>query len=68
MKTSKEVLEQIEFKKLKKGAFHKWCMDKGFIKSMDETIPCKAIEAGLKDSDTHVQKMANFAKNFSKCK
>lgn len=62
MKNFKEFLEEnIE---VKKGAFHKWCISKGFIKSMDDKIPQKAIEAGLKDPDEHVRKMAQFAKNF----
>jgi len=62
----RDFLEDIDFKDIKKGAFHKWCMDKGFIKSMDDKIPEKAIQAGLKDKDEHVQKMAQFAKNMTK--
>ena len=53
-------------KNIKKGEFHKWAIEKGFIKSMDEEIPCKAICAGLKDKDPRVRKMANFANNFGK--
>ena len=64
----KTFLESIDFKDLKKGAFHKWCISKGFIKSMDDDIPEKAIEAGLKDKDEHVRKMAQFAKNAEKFK
>lgn len=54
-----------DFSDIKKGAFHEWCIKKGFIKSMDEKIPKEAIEAGLKDKDEHVNKMAQFAKNMS---
>ena len=64
--TFKELfLEKLNIE-VKKGAFHKWAMEKGFIKSMDDEIPCKAICAGLADEDPHVRKMANFARNFGK--
>jgi len=49
---------------IKKGLFHKWCIKQGFIKSMDDKIPEKAITAGLKSDDEHVRKMAQFAKNM----
>jgi len=62
----RDFLENIDFKDIKKGAFHKWCIDKGFIKSMSDKIPENAIQAGLKDKDEHVQKMAQFAKNMMK--
>lgn len=58
------IKENIDFKDIKKGEFHKWCIKKGFIKSMDDKIPMEAIEAGLKDKDEHVRKMAQFAKNM----
>ena len=66
MKFRDYLSENIDFKDLKKGAFHKWARSKGFIKSMDDDIPMKAIEAGLKDDDEHVRKMAQFAKNMHK--
>ena len=67
MSRFREYLEEdIDFKDLKKGAFHKWCISKGFIKSMNDDIPMKAIEAGLKSDDEHVRKMAQFAKNMHK--
>jgi len=51
-----------------KGAFHKWCIKQGFIKSMDDKIPEKAITAGLNDKDEHIRKMAQFAKNMKKAR
>jgi hypothetical protein len=55
-----------DFEKLDKGAFHKWCIKQGFIDSMEDKIPEKAIEAGLKSEEEHVRKMAQFAKNMEK--
>jgi len=55
-----------EEEQLKKGAFHKWAIKQGFIDSMDDEIPMKAVEAGLKSNDGHVRKMAQFAKNMMK--
>jgi len=56
----------LENEKIKKGLFHKWAIEKGFIKSMSDKITDKAIEAGLKDKDEHVRRMAQFAKNVKK--
>jgi len=59
----KEILSE-NIGEVKKGDFHKWAIQKGYIKSMKDEIPCKAICDGLKDRDPHVRKMANFARNF----
>lgn len=64
MSFKKYIKENIDFKDIKKGEFHKWCIKNGYIKTMDDEIPSKAIEAGLKDEDEHVRKMAQFAKNM----
>lgn len=58
------VREAIDKQGIDKGEFHKWCIRKGFIKSMNDKIPEKAISAGLKDDDEHVRRMAQFAKNM----
>jgi hypothetical protein len=46
---------------IKKGAFHEW-----LGKDPGEPITDKDIEKGLKSSDPHVKKMAQFAKNAKK--
>jgi len=46
------------FEDIKKGAFHKW-----LGKPEDEKITSADIKKGLASDDTHVNKMAQFAKN-----
>ena len=65
MKSFKEFFNEFSVE-VDKGEFHKWAMKHGYIKSMKDKIPCKAICDGLKDKDPHVRKMANFARNFGK--
>ena len=52
--------------KIKKGLFHKWAYEHGLIESLESDITCNVICVALKDEDTHVRKMAQFAKNFRK--
>ncbi len=48
---------------VKKGAFHEW-----LGKKEDEEITQVDIDKGLASDDSHVRKMANFAKNAQKWK
>jgi hypothetical protein len=48
---------------IKKGAFHRW-----LGKKEGEPITMADIQRGLKSSDPHVRRMAQFAKNSKKWK
>jgi len=41
------------------GEFTAWCKKQGF-----EKVNCECIKKGLASKDSHVRKMANFARNF----
>jgi len=46
-----------------KGAFTKYCKDKGY-----DGVTDACIKEGLKDQDPHIRKEANFARNARKWK
>jgi len=63
MKNFRTLLEE----EIKKGLFTKWCKDNNLMDKTSTDVPCKCIEQGLKSSDSHVRKMAQFAKNMNNC-